>query len=358
MENSHIESLMIMDCDRCQIWTQLQDAGVKKILHRNIADLINGVRRECWWCIRVLKHLQDGLKSLPDSLQGHPSDITYETTSEPSFEFQSFACLEKSWARDWESSVYFEINGKSDALGSTTFSTDRRRKDASTYAHTMEDNTGSQKTWEYITHRLKNCEINHKFCQQTPGFLPSRLIEIREDDGRLHFRLVHTTDGDVRSRYITLSHRWGTNVTIKLTSQELPDFVVEIPQQRMPQKYIDAAVIALRLKIPYLWIDSLVRCPGIFEIIPAILLLTLLYSASFKIPKMIGIEKAVQWAKSINVHTATSLPHPQLAALKVFSTDDHCYKYAHTWSTCQNLGNGGFITTMIVTISGTLTPNH
>lgn len=246
-----------MDCDRCQIWTQLQDAGVKKILHRNIADLINGVRRECWWCIRVLKHLQDGLKSLPDSLQGHPSDITYETTSEPSFEFQSFACLEKSWARDWESSVYFEINGKSDALGSTTFSTDRRRKDASTYAHTMEDNTGSQKTWEYITHRLKNCEINHKFCQQTPGFLPSRLIEIREDDGRLHFRLVHTTDGDVRSRYITLSHRWGTNVTIKLTSQELPDFVVEIPQQRMPQKYIDAAVIALRLKIPYLWIDSL-----------------------------------------------------------------------------------------------------
>ncbi|KAI1089733.1 heterokaryon incompatibility protein-domain-containing protein [Rostrohypoxylon terebratum] len=246
-----------MDCDRCQIWAQLQDIGAKIVLHRNITDLINGIRYGCWWCIRILKHLQDDFKSLPDSLQGHPSDITYEATSEPSFEFLSFACLKECQGRTWELTVYFEINGKSDALGASLFLTKPRRQDVPAYAHTVEDNTGSQQTWDYITHRLKNCEVNHKSCRQTSSFLPSRLIEIREGGDGLHFRLIHTLDSDVRSPYITLSHRWGTNVTVQLTSQELPYFKVEISRQRMPQKYIDAAVVALRLKIPYLWIDSL-----------------------------------------------------------------------------------------------------
>ncbi|KAI0888480.1 heterokaryon incompatibility protein-domain-containing protein [Annulohypoxylon maeteangense] len=248
-----------MDCDRCQIWTQLQDPSVKIILHHNTAELIDGIRRECWWCIRILKHLQYEFKSLPDSLQGHPSDISYATVSESSFEFRSFARLDISSDHYWKSSAHFEINGKHDVLCHLDFSTRRRKpKEASNYIpHAMVDNTNSQQTWDYVTGRLKNCEVNHVSCQQLLSYMPSRLIEIREENGKFHFRLILTSNDGPRGRYITLSHRWGKDVTLRLTTQNLYAFMVEIPQQKMPQKYIDAAVIALRLKIPYLWIDSL-----------------------------------------------------------------------------------------------------
>ncbi|KAI2468216.1 heterokaryon incompatibility protein-domain-containing protein [Annulohypoxylon bovei var. microspora] len=169
------------------------------------------------------------------------------------FNFQSFVRLETSSCQSWKSYAYFEIDDQYGILEYLYFFAGERKH--VTYA--AADNTNSQQTWEYVTDRLENCKNNHKLCHQTPGALPSRLIEIREEDGKLHFRLVLTSNSGVRGRYITLSHRWGTDATIKLTLQELNEFMDEIPSQKMPQKYIDAAVIALRLKIRYLWIDSL-----------------------------------------------------------------------------------------------------
>ncbi|KAI1208621.1 heterokaryon incompatibility protein-domain-containing protein [Annulohypoxylon truncatum] len=194
------------------------------------------------------------IESLPDFLQGLPSEITCAIGSECSFTFRSFARLQISSRYTWTSYAGFEIDDGYGTLDNLYFFA-RERKGA---RYLVADNTNSQQTWQYITDRLENCENNHKSCQQSPNTLPSRLIEIKEEEeGKLHFRLVLTSNSGFRGRYITLSHRWGTNATLTLTSRNLSDFMVQIPQHELPIKYVDAAVLALRLKIPYLWIDSL-----------------------------------------------------------------------------------------------------
>ena len=254
-----------MDCARCQTWTQLREPLVDVVLHRNAAELADGARHGCWWCVRILTHLQRKLKSLPDSLQGCPSDVTCTTESMGSFEFRSFARLQMSSSDYWYSRSRFEIDGKRGIAEDLPFFT----KKPSPLNHilydrgTLPENTNSQGTWEYIIACLENCQNNHEVCQQPPGGLPSRLVEVREEDGKLHFRLIITPSSGPRDQYITLSHRWGVDTPLKLTSETLSNFMTEIPRQEMPQKYIDAAVIALRLNIRHLWIDSLVSSPPV-----------------------------------------------------------------------------------------------
>ncbi|KAI1453023.1 heterokaryon incompatibility protein-domain-containing protein [Annulohypoxylon moriforme] len=244
-----------MDCDRCQIWAQLQGSSTELILHRNIAELEAGAQRECWWCIRIITHIQSNIQSLVDYLRRRPVDVACATESRSSFDFQSFAGMEKPYYETWQSCVSFKIDDKRGILSNCYFMGRERERDHIPYV--VSDNTDSQQTWNYITDRLENCENNHKLCQQLASYLPSRLIEIEKYEGKLHFRLILTSEAGFRGRYITLSHRWGTEAILSLTLQELHKFMVQIPQQNLPQKYIDAAVVALRLEIRYLWVDSL-----------------------------------------------------------------------------------------------------
>ncbi|KAI1416602.1 heterokaryon incompatibility protein-domain-containing protein [Hypoxylon sp. FL1857] len=242
-----------MDCDRCQNLIRLPETGGCVIIHRDLSDLVTGVRRQCWWCANILTYMQQNFERLPDSLQGHLSDITCPTES--GWKFQSTARLYTNVYHSWTVNTHFWSNDGHHAVGFVKFTELMPKIGTTKYVDAVAGNTGSPQTWKYITERLQNCERNHQLCQQVSGYLPTRLIEIREENEKLHFHLALTPDRG--ARYVSLSHRWGIDMPLKLTSQNLHSFEVEIPQEGIPRKYIDATIIALRLEIKYIWIDSL-----------------------------------------------------------------------------------------------------
>ncbi|KAK4105740.1 HET-domain-containing protein [Parathielavia hyrcaniae] len=64
-----------------------------------------------------------------------------------------------------------------------------------------------------------------------------------------------STPGD--ARYLTLSHVWGEHTLIKLTRASLLSLKQGIPLSDLPLCFRDAVFLARRLKVHYLWIDSL-----------------------------------------------------------------------------------------------------
>jgi len=60
-----------------------------------------------------------------------------------------------------------------------------------------------------------------------------------------------------KGEYRTLSHCWGGEVTPVLTTKSLEEFQKEIRVADLPANFTDAMLIALRLGLNYIWIDSL-----------------------------------------------------------------------------------------------------
>jgi hypothetical protein len=58
-------------------------------------------------------------------------------------------------------------------------------------------------------------------------------------------------------RYATLSYFWGSAATATLTQDKLSTFLTHLPEQELPRTFQDAIVVARRLGIRYLWIESL-----------------------------------------------------------------------------------------------------
>ncbi|KAH8203765.1 hypothetical protein TruAng_002058 [Truncatella angustata] len=130
-----------------------------------------------------------------------------------------------------------------------------------TQSHVAElaSNTYSQSSWSFVLTELRKCEINHKACiQYGRPWCPTRLLRLSmTDEGKLLMRLVSTDSSLDAPRYTTLSHMWGKNVTLQLTSKNLEELKRDIPAHIMPKKYLDAAVATWKLGVRHLWIDSL-----------------------------------------------------------------------------------------------------
>jgi hypothetical protein len=63
-------------------------------------------------------------------------------------------------------------------------------------------------------------------------------------------------------RYATLSYCWGIKNFIKLTRDNLEDFLKEIPKEKLPKTFTDAIYTARALGLQYIWIDSLCIVQG------------------------------------------------------------------------------------------------
>lgn len=86
-----------------------------------------------------------------------------------------------------------------------------------------------------------------------PRWFPSRLLEIGDDS----IRLVEVLNKTPTSPYVTLSHCWGKAQFLTLKQSNLDQFTKSIPASSLPRTFQDAVAIAKRLKIYYIWIDSL-----------------------------------------------------------------------------------------------------
>jgi hypothetical protein len=103
------------------------------------------------------------------------------------------------------------------------------------------------------------CLSDHPRCQPTGAsqeWYPTRLLDIGADMGS-KVRLCITAEETPEGPYVTLSHCWGTVDILKLSGTNLANFQTGISLNALPKSFVEAIEIARRLKIRYLWIDSL-----------------------------------------------------------------------------------------------------
>lgn len=108
------------------------------------------------------------------------------------------------------------------------------------------------------------CIQSHEACRETyiegtERWLPSRLIQI---DPSQVMRLMERDelrgcDQSQRVEYFTLSHVWGTDKFLTLTTQNMDLLKLEIQLTELPKCFQETVMAARRLGGRYLWIDSL-----------------------------------------------------------------------------------------------------
>lgn len=110
---------------------------------------------------------------------------------------------------------------------------------------------------------LDQCENEHPTCGQRqrihPSFFPDRLISVG-DSGSSHIRIVSGKDIPHESKYVTLSHCWGSPKAGRpfvLLKTNISNFMEEIPLQELPKTFAHAFTVARAIGVQYIWIDSL-----------------------------------------------------------------------------------------------------
>ena len=103
---------------------------------------------------------------------------------------------------------------------------------------------------------LHECQEHHSDCYRPieRGSFPLRLLDVRKD--KLHLVLLGD-EPSLELRYATLSHCWGGKLPLFTSRATREDFEESIPEDALPQTFLDAVEIARSLDIPYLWIDAL-----------------------------------------------------------------------------------------------------
>ncbi|KAE9365807.1 HET-domain-containing protein, partial [Stipitochalara longipes BDJ] len=108
--------------------------------------------------------------------------------------------------------------------------------------------------WAIVQNWIATCAEHHSHCSPpNSNSLPTRIIDVSESRPRL---VDGTTKG---GRYTALSHCWGQghHPLSHTTSLTMRDFCNGIDLTDLPATYRDAIEVTRRLKIQYIWIDSL-----------------------------------------------------------------------------------------------------
>lgn len=109
---------------------------------------------------------------------------------------------------------------------------------------------------------LERCATCHTGCgivrNSTPGFLPTRLIDICSEEGNITLRWISSVDLSTSTApYIALSYCWGGNQSFKLMASTVPSMKAGFGISTIPKTIQAAIYIARWFDIRYLWIDAL-----------------------------------------------------------------------------------------------------
>lgn len=113
-------------------------------------------------------------------------------------------------------------------------------------------NTSSDAAVQLIRGWLDKCTGGHPQCA-TPSIsqLPLRVLDVRDTMIR-----VIETNGH-KAPYVALSHCWGKNTVMKITTAKLDTFKRDIPWPSLSKTFQDAITLTRKLGFRYLWIDAL-----------------------------------------------------------------------------------------------------
>lgn len=104
---------------------------------------------------------------------------------------------------------------------------------------------------------MQECSEQHQcLANIDTNWYPTRLVEWLPND---RFRIVRSDSNSFTPGhgYITLSHRWGENSFNKLTTESLSGFQDGRPISTLRKTFQDTLMVAQRMNIQYVWIDSL-----------------------------------------------------------------------------------------------------
>jgi hypothetical protein len=107
-----------------------------------------------------------------------------------------------------------------------------------------------------INEWILRCENGHRACRSQPSApLPHRVIDVGSDLLNEDPRLLEC-DGE-RGRYITLSHCWGNTQHFTTETNTLANRCRGMSWGSIPKTFQDAISLTRKLRIRFLWIDSL-----------------------------------------------------------------------------------------------------
>ncbi|KDR74360.1 hypothetical protein GALMADRAFT_227425 [Galerina marginata CBS 339.88] len=117
----------------------------------------------------------------------------------------------------------------------------------------------SQTTYDLADWWIQDCQKDHTKCHQHSAGtrrLPTRLVDLGPDGDKVQPRIQLSSSLDISTFYMTLSHHWRAKMPMLLT-ENLESWMEELPVSILTQTFKDAMEVAKRLKIRYIWIDSL-----------------------------------------------------------------------------------------------------
>ena len=102
---------------------------------------------------------------------------------------------------------------------------------------------------------IQDCENAHTSCAlTTQAELPRRVIDCRPDRD---LKLCRVSNEPAAQRYLALSYCWGGTNPPTTTKANFPQHGQCIRWETLPKLYQEVVVLARKLDIPFLWIDSL-----------------------------------------------------------------------------------------------------
>lgn len=118
--------------------------------------------------------------------------------------------------------------------------------------------TASDQSFSRAIDWLQDCQTDHKTCGHTrTSPLPDRVLDLGTGgfDENRDVRLYETNNE--LADYVCLSYCWGSTQHLTTRSDTLEDRKAGILWDALPRTFQDAIIFTRRLKIQYLWIDSL-----------------------------------------------------------------------------------------------------
>lgn len=123
---------------------------------------------------------------------------------------------------------------------------------------TLSDNTCSDQAFAFLMSKYEQCKREHTRCSRIASgqYKPTRLLDVGGTQSS-SVRLVDKEHLQIDSSYASLSHCWGQSMPFKLTATTVSALRSGILVSQLPKTFQDAITTTRRMKIPYLWIDSL-----------------------------------------------------------------------------------------------------
>jgi hypothetical protein len=149
------------------------------------------------------------------------------------------------------------VSGKFSLLAQSL--TDSLAVNCRTITSHLSSSTRSATSTYFLAQQYNHCRASHEKCgnlkeKHTVAY-PSRLLEVGTNERSLiTLRDTRLFRGE---EYACLSHCWGHAKPFKLTTETHTALLTGVDAQLLPRTFRDAIYIAQRLRIRFLWIDSL-----------------------------------------------------------------------------------------------------